>query len=173
MWFPATFGWSNICSVIGQWYPRQPLTNQKLRLSAQMIPQIVAPKACTHSFLEWGLSCMKKCLHQFLADTIAWPLSKLLNIYNDTLTRPNIFLSMISGFIWLEGVSRVRFVLSYLSKYTGCKIWKGRPICPHNILIDWSVKLNNGYGFLYGQNINGRNALRYTQLYQSKFEAFF
>lgn len=56
---------------------------------------------------------MKKCLHQFLADTIAWPLSKLLDIYNDTLTRPNIFLSMISGFIWLEGVSGVRFVLSY------------------------------------------------------------
>ena len=56
---------------------------------------------------------MKKCLDQFLADTIAWPLSKLLNIYNDTLTRPNIFVSMISGFIWLEGVARVRFVLSY------------------------------------------------------------
>ena len=56
---------------------------------------------------------MKKCLHQFLADTIAWPLSKLLDIYNDTLTRPNILLSMISGFIWLEGVSGVRFVLSY------------------------------------------------------------
>jgi len=32
--------------MIGRWYSRQPLTNHKLRLSTQMIPEIVGPKAC-------------------------------------------------------------------------------------------------------------------------------
>ena len=33
--------------MIGRWYSRQPLTNHNQRLSTQMIPEIVAPKACT------------------------------------------------------------------------------------------------------------------------------
>ena len=32
--------------MIGRWYSRQPLTKHKLRLSTQMIPEILAPKAC-------------------------------------------------------------------------------------------------------------------------------
>lgn len=35
--------------MIGQWYSRQPLTNHNERFSTQTIPEIVAPKACTHS----------------------------------------------------------------------------------------------------------------------------
>ena len=35
--------------MIGQWYSRQPLTNHKERLSTDLIPEIVAPKAFTHS----------------------------------------------------------------------------------------------------------------------------
>ena len=34
--------------LIGRWYSRQPLTNHKKRLSTQMIPEIITPKACTH-----------------------------------------------------------------------------------------------------------------------------
>ena len=35
--------------IIGRWYPGQLLTNHKQRLSTQTIPEIVAPKARTHS----------------------------------------------------------------------------------------------------------------------------
>jgi len=35
--------------MIGRWYSRQPLTNHKQRLSTHTIPEIAAPKACTHS----------------------------------------------------------------------------------------------------------------------------
>ena len=44
--------------MTGRWYSRQPLTNNKYRLSTQMIPKTVAPKFCTHSplqFLERGI----------------------------------------------------------------------------------------------------------------------
>ena len=34
--------------VIGRWHSRQPLTNHMQRLSTHTIPEIVAPKACTH-----------------------------------------------------------------------------------------------------------------------------
>ena len=36
-------------AMIGPWYSWQPLTNHKQCLSTQMIPEIVAPKACIHS----------------------------------------------------------------------------------------------------------------------------
>ena len=36
-------------AMIGRWYSWQPLTNHKQCLSTQMIPEIVAPKACIHS----------------------------------------------------------------------------------------------------------------------------
>ena len=39
--------------MIGRWYPRQPLTNHKKRLSTQTIPECVAPKACTHSLYSF------------------------------------------------------------------------------------------------------------------------
>ena len=35
----------------GWWYSRQPLTNHTYRFSTQTIREIVAPKACTHSFI--------------------------------------------------------------------------------------------------------------------------
>ena len=35
--------------MICRWYSRQQLTNHKERLSTDLIPEIVAPKACTHS----------------------------------------------------------------------------------------------------------------------------
>jgi len=35
--------------MIGGWYSRQPLTNHKKRLSQKSIPEIIVPKACTHS----------------------------------------------------------------------------------------------------------------------------
>ena len=34
--------------MIGRWYSRKPLTNP-IRLSSQMIPKTVAPKACAYS----------------------------------------------------------------------------------------------------------------------------
>ena len=34
--------------MIGRWYSRQTLTNQKLPLSTFTIPEIVSPTACTH-----------------------------------------------------------------------------------------------------------------------------
>ena len=41
--------------MIGRWYSRQPLTNHNQRLSTQMIPEIVAPKACTSSLIVSGM----------------------------------------------------------------------------------------------------------------------
>ena len=40
--------------VIGRWCSRQPGTNHRLNLSSQKIPEIVAPKACTHSPYSFG-----------------------------------------------------------------------------------------------------------------------
>ena len=34
--------------MIGRWYSRKPLTNHNLRLYTKTIPEIIAPKACTH-----------------------------------------------------------------------------------------------------------------------------
>ena len=40
--------------MIGRWYSKQPLTNHKWAFSTQMIPEIVALRACTHS-PQWSL----------------------------------------------------------------------------------------------------------------------
>ena len=54
--FLSSFGWTNVSydwpMVFGS---RQPLTNRKKRLSTQPIPEIIAPKACTHPpYSFWG-----------------------------------------------------------------------------------------------------------------------
>ena len=44
----GSFGWTSVSYVIGRWYSRQP--NHKYRLSTQTIPDVLSPKAYTHSF---------------------------------------------------------------------------------------------------------------------------
>ena len=41
--------------MIGQWYPRRPLTNHKYGLSSQAIPETAAPEASTHSSYSSGV----------------------------------------------------------------------------------------------------------------------
>ena len=46
--------------VIGRWYSRQPLKSHKWSLFNQTIPEIVAPKAITHSTYIFGNGCASK-----------------------------------------------------------------------------------------------------------------
>ena len=89
---------------IGWWYSRQPLTNHKDCLSSQMIPEIVAPKACSHfpygfrSGELWRFLCYFSLVYIYYLKFILRPAEcKFLDFYRSKLVKACAFYFLVEG----------------------------------------------------------------------------